>query len=55
MGGWVVKNYTDNKAISAPSWGLAGWIGLSLEKIKKTHYIKKMFTISIHDSDYDHS
>ena len=23
-GGWVVKNFTDNKAISAPSWGLAG-------------------------------
>ena len=25
-----VQNYTDNKAISAPSWGLAGWLGLSL-------------------------
>ena len=29
-GGWVVKNFTDNKAISAPSWGFAGWLGLSL-------------------------
>ena len=26
----VVHNYTDNKAISAPSLGLAGWLGLSL-------------------------
>ena len=26
----MVKNYTDNKAISAPSMGLAGWLGLSL-------------------------
>ena len=29
---WVVYNYTNNKAISAPSWGLAGWLGLSLAK-----------------------
>ena len=29
--GWVVDNSTDNNAISAPSWGLAGWLGLSLE------------------------
>ena len=28
LGGWVVHNYTDNKDISAPSWGLAGWLGL---------------------------
>ena len=30
MGGWVAQNSTDIKAISAPSWGLAGWLGLSL-------------------------
>ena len=30
LGGWVVHNYTDNKAISAPSRGWAGWLGLSL-------------------------
>ena len=33
-GGWVVKNKIDDKAISAPSWGLAGWLGLSLAKYK---------------------
>ena len=26
----VVPHSCDNKAISAPSWGLAGWLGLSL-------------------------
>ena len=26
----MVHTYTDNKAISAPSWGFAGWLGLSL-------------------------
>ena len=30
MVGWAVDNSTDNKAISAPSWGLAVWLGLSL-------------------------
>ena len=29
--GWVVENYTDDKAISAQfSWRLACWLGLSL-------------------------
>ena len=32
LGGWVIHNHTNNKAISAPSWGLAGWLGLSLAK-----------------------
>ena len=26
----VVPHSCDSKAISAPSWGLAGWLGLSL-------------------------
>ena len=29
----VVPHSCENKAISAPSWGLAGWLGLSLAKI----------------------
>ena len=33
-GGWEVKNLTDDKAISAPSWGLACWLGLSLAIIE---------------------
>ena len=28
----VVPHSCDNKAISAPSWGLAGWLGLRLAK-----------------------
>ena len=33
MGGWwVAQNSTDVKAISAPSRGLAGWLGLSFAK-----------------------
>ena len=35
--GWVVPHSCDNKAISTPSWGLAGWLGQSWAKIKITH------------------
>ena len=28
----VVSHSCDNKAITAPSWGLAGWLGLRLAK-----------------------
>ena len=35
IGGLVVDNYTDNKAISAQlSWRLAGWLGQSLAIFK---------------------
>ena len=38
-GGWVVVQLSSEiKAISAPSWGLAGWHGLSLA-VKVTLYI----------------
>ena len=30
--GWGYEDLNDNKAISAPNWGLAGWLGLSLAK-----------------------
>jgi len=30
VGGWVVQLSVEIKAISAPSWALAGWLGLSL-------------------------
>ena len=39
MGGGVVHNHTDNKAISAPSWGLAGWLGLSWAKTEETSWV----------------
>ena len=44
------------KAISAPSWGLAGWLGLSLAKISIQSYliwtpttglVKSMFSSSL--------
>ena len=34
----VVPHSCDNKAISAPSWGLAGWLGLSLAKMQKISF-----------------
>ena len=38
MGWWrAVTNSTDNKAISAPSWGLAGWLGLNLATNNSTN------------------
>ena len=39
--GWVVYNYTDIKAISAPSWGLAGWLRLRLAKIQDIPFLAK--------------
>jgi len=35
VGWWVVQLSCEIKAISAPSWGLAGRLGLSLAKFKK--------------------
>ena len=48
-GWWVVYNYTNNKAISAPSWGLAGWLWLSLAKeygILDAMYLKEDISYS---------
>ena len=45
----VVPHSCDYKAISAPSWGLAGWLELSLAKFK---YIYMFFTEKIHSYLY---
>ena len=37
----MAQNQFDNKAISAPSGGLAGWLGLSLAMKKKGGEIRE--------------
>ena len=42
----MVNNYTDNKAMSAPSWGFAGWFGLSLAILAYTFMCDTNFSQS---------
>ena len=41
----MVHNYTDEKAISAPRWGLAGWLRLSLAIVKSKLNLLKFFRL----------
>ena len=50
IGGWVLltilSTLQHNKAISAPTWGLAGWLGLSLAIFKQKNYDSLKFYIT---------
>ena len=47
VGCMVVSHSCDNKDISAPRWGLAGWLGLSLAKYHQCRYLNSKACLSL--------
>ena len=41
----MVEGFNDDKATSAPSWGLAGWLRLSLAIVKSKLNLLKFFRL----------